>query len=642
MPARKKTTRKKTSRKKTARKKTTRSSRKPSRTSAAFMEDLKQFVRTQGVDYLRDRNITSVGIGYKLKDGKPTKEVSIQFSVGKKAAPEVLGSMGTTEIPKSFIINGVEVPTDVIQREFKPDISIVAEPAPSSRKTRIDPVVPGVSVANKRVSAGTIGCIVFDQQSGAPYILSNWHVLHGPSGKIGDDIVQPGPHDDNRVELNSLGKLVRSHIGAAGDCAIATIEDRAFLQDVLDLGVRVEKIGDPNLDDKVIKSGRTTNVTHGIVTRIHTVAKIDYGGSIGEQEVGGFEIGPDEDNPAFNGEISMGGDSGSAWLFKAANGKPTKIMAGLHFAGEAQGDPNEHAVACYPRSVFEKLEISLNQPDVVVEPVAGLGYAPKFLGYTINAPKLSAKKRKDAVKLNDSEIINYTHFSLALSKSRQFAFWVGWNIDGNSLKKLSRKGIDFIFDPRISDDFQAGDELYGGNRLDRGHIARRADLLWGSLTEARRANRESFFFTNITPQMDNFNQSSQGGLWGRLEDAVFDEAQVEDLRISVFGGPIFHDDDRVFREVKIPREFFKVLAYVENGKLKAKAFLLTQSLDQLELLDLKQFKVFQVTLSEVEQRCGFTFPNNLKGADDFAEVLERVPEAVTERQPLTSLDDIIW
>ena len=623
-------------------KKTARGSRKSTRTSPKLMEALKQFVRTQGMDYLKDRNITSVGIGYKQKDGKRTKELAIQFTVGVKASPELLSALDTREIPESFNINGVEVPTDVIQRDFKPDAMVVAEPVPSGRKTRIDPIVPGVSVANKRETAGTIGCIVFDQQTGVPYILSNWHVLHGPDGHINDDIVQPGPHDDNRVNLNRLGKLVRSHLGAAGDCAIATIEDRSFEQDIFDLGVKVEKIGEPQLDDKVIKSGRTTDVTHGIVTRVHTIASIDYGGSVGVQEVGGFEIGPDENNLPPNGEISMGGDSGSVWLFKASNGKPSKIMAGLHFAGEGQGDPNEHAVACYPRSVFEKLEISLVQPEVSVEALSGLGYKAKFLGPQIKVPKLSATKIKDAVKLNGSEVIHYTHFSLAQSKSRQFAFWVAWNIDGGGLKKLSRKGIDFIFDPRVPEEFQVGDELYAGNRLDRGHIARRADLLWGSLPEARRANIDSFFFTNITPQMDNFNQSSLGGLWGRLEDAVFEEAKVEDLRVSVFGGPVFNDDDRVFRGVKIPREFYKVLAFVEDNKLQAKAFLLTQSLDQLELLDLKQFKVFQVTLTEVEQRCGFTFPNNLRAADSFAEHLERVPESLAERAPLNSLDDIVW
>jgi len=642
MPTRKKSSPQKAQPKKAAAKKKAKKPSKSGLRSPEFMENLKQFVRTQGKDYLKDQNITSVGIGYKWKDGQPTKELAIQFSVGTKATPEALAMLDTVEIPKSFNINGVEVPTDIIQREFKPDISVVAEPVPSNRKTRLDPIAPGISVANVNVSAGTIGCIVFDQHNGSPYVLSNWHVLHGPDGNIGDEIVQPGPHDDNRVHLNGLGKLVRSHLGAAGDCAIASIENRAFKEEIVDLGVKLEKIGEPNLGDKVIKSGRTTDVTHGIVTRIHTIARIDYGGLVGEQEVGGFEIGPDNDHPASNGEISMGGDSGSAWVFKAPNGKPSKVMAGLHFAGESQGDPNEHAVACYPRSVFEKLEISVTAPEVV-EAATGLGYAPKFLGPTVNLPKLSASNRQDAVKLNNTEILNYTHFSLTLSKSRHFAFWVAWNVDGSTLKKLSRKGIDFIFDPRISDDFQVGDELYGGNRLDRGHIARRADLLWGSLPEARRANVDSFFFTNITPQMDNFNQSSQGGIWGRLEDAVFEEADVEDLRLSVFGGPLFHNDDRVFRDVKIPREFFKVIAYVEDGALQAKAFLLTQSLDQLELLDLKQFKVFQVTLSEIEQRGGFTFPTNLRAADTFAEHLESVPEAVAaERQPLTSTDDIVW
>jgi endonuclease G len=184
--------------------------------------------------------------------------------------------------------------------------------------------------------------------------------------------------------------------------------------------------------------------------------------------------------------------------------------------------------------------------------------------------------------------------------------------------------------------------LYAGNRLDRGHIARRADLTWGGLSEAKKANKDSFFFTNIAPQMDDFNQSGLGGIWGELEDAVFAEVDVEDLRVSLFGGPVFREDDRVFREVKIPREFWKVIAFVENGKLKAKAFLLTQSLDQLEALDLTEFKVFQVALTEVEARCGLTFSAALKAADSVGERLARRPEAMAERQPIRSLAEIDW
>ncbi len=627
-----------------AKKKTTSAkSSKPRKNSKEFMESLKQFVRTQGMDYLERNNITSVGIGYKKIDGKPTDEISIQFTVEEKAAPDVLESLNTPLIPNSFVIDGVEVPTDVIERDFKPDYMVVSEVTPDRRKTRLDPVEPGASVGNTKISAGTIGCIVYDQKNGTPYILSNWHVLHSPKGNIGDDIVQPGPFDDNRVNLNRIGKLIRSHLGAAGDCAIATVEDRKFKKEIMDLGVVVEQLGEPELGDKVIKSGRTTRVTHGTVTRIHTIAKLNYGGTVGNQLIGGFEIGLDPKNLPDNGEVSMGGDSGSIWVFKAGNGKPSKIMAGLHFAGEGENDPNEHAVACYPKSVFEKLEISLTPPKTeAVVPVQGLGFNRDFLGIHIDFPKLSNPQSADAYKLGNSKIIDYTHFSLTLSKKRRFAYWVAWNIDGGDLKRLSRKGIPFILDPRIPKKYQVGDALYAGNRLDRGHIARRADLLWGALDEAKKANVDSFFFTNMTPQMDNFNQSSRGGIWGKLEDAVFEDAEVDNFRVSVFGGPIFQNDDRIYRDIKIPREFYKVIVYVENGKLKSKAFLLSQNLVQLEIFELDEFKTFQVKISEIEERCGFAFPQNISEADSFAEFLESQPESLIARGPIENLDEIVW
>lgn len=239
--------------------------------------------------------------------------------------------------------------------------------------------------------------------------------------------------------------------------------------------------------------------------------------------------------------------------------------------------------------------------------------------------------------LDGSEVIPYTHFSLTLSKKRRFPFWVGWNVDGGSLKKLSRNNIRFVKDPRLPANTQVGNELYENNRLDRGHIARRADLLWGSLPEAQKANTDSFFYTNITPQMDDFNQSSKNGLWGELEDAVFADVDVDDLKVSVFGGPVFQDDDRTFRGVKIPREFWKVITFTEQGTLKAKAFLLTQNLDQIEALELDEFRVFQVTLGELEGRTQLLFPATLHKGDTLA-----VPEAVAERTPLDSLADIQW
>lgn len=275
-------------------------------------------------------------------------------------------------------------------------------------------------------------------------------------------------------------------------------------------------------------------------------------------------------------------------------------------------------------------------------PVAPKGYDADFLGVRITVPRLGEARRADAVRLKNAISIPYTHFSLALSQSRRFAIWVAWNIDGGKVRKLSRKRLKFDFDARIPAKFQVGDDLYRANRLDRGHIARRADLTWGSAPEAQRANIESFSFTNVTPQMDNFNQSHQGGIWGALENAVYEEVEIDQLRISVFGGPIFHDDDRLYRDLQVPREFYKVLAYLEDGVLKAKGFLLTQRFDGLEVMELDPFKVFQVTLEEIETRCDFSFPKLLREADAFAKKLAESPSLIVQRKPIESLAEIDW
>jgi endonuclease G len=314
-----------------------------------------------------------------------------------------------------------------------------------------------------------------------------------------------------------------------------------------------------------------------------------------------------------------------------------KVVAGLHFAGEADSSPDEHALACLPSSVFEKLEISL-QPPAAGEVVETGGYDRDFLGERVDVPTLSAALRADvAITADGRDVVPYTHFSLQMKASRRFAYWVAWNIDGGALKALSRKGIKFVMDPRLPEEAQVGDELYVDNDLDRGHLARRADLLWGPLAVATKANVDSFFFTNITPQMDDFNQSARNGVWGRLEDAVFADADVEDLKVSVFGGPVFQDEDRLYREIRLPREFWKVLAFREGGRLKARAFLLTQDLDQLEALDLDEFRVFQISLPELEARTGLRFPTALRDSDIPAAL-----EAVDRRSPLADTDEIQW
>lgn len=239
--------------------------------------------------------------------------------------------------------------------------------------------------------------------------------------------------------------------------------------------------------------------------------------------------------------------------------------------------------------------------------------------------------------------LRYMHFSVAMHAHRRLARWVAWNIDGLTRwdgDDIPRNGMRFVPDPRVPAGAQTTEAVYTGNRLDRGHLARRADLLWGTRAEAQVANRHSFYFTNITPQMDNFNQSGQNGIWGRLENAVL--AATGSARVSVLAGPVLAADDPTYRGVQVPLVFWKVLIYQPAGQdLRTRAFLVTQSLKGLRAVDpLDEFATYQITLTDLAQRTDLTFDDTLINAaaagSEQMQVLDDGPRA------LTGLSQIAW
>jgi endonuclease G, mitochondrial len=159
---------------------------------------------------------------------------------------------------------------------------------------------------------------------------------------------------------------------------------------------------------------------------------------------------------------------------------------------------------------------------------------------------------------------------------------------------------------------QTDNDVYKRNRLDRGHVARRADLLWGDHEEAVRANADSFFLTNITPQMDNFNQSALKGVWGRLENALLDNVAAEDSRVSVMGGPVLADTDPPYRTVHVPIEFWKLLIYRVGNELRTRGFIVTQSIAGLKARDpFADFVVMERTVEQIADKAKVTFDATL-------------------------------
>ena len=258
------------------------------------------------------------------------------------------------------------------------------------------------------------------------------------------------------------------------------------------------------------------------------------------------------------------------------------------------------------------------------------GYEEKFLGndFPIPLPALGEEALRDVAALSGEagNVLRYAHFSVVMNRVRKLAFFTAVNIDGAQLKNVPRSSDRWYFDPRLQREYQYGPELYADNDLDRGHLVRRLDPVWGG--DAERANEHTFHFTNCSPQHRHLNQKT----WLELENYILQNAGSHGLKVNVFTGPVFRDDDMLYRgEYRIPAEFWKVVAMVkDDGNLSATAYLQTQKnlIDDLEFA-YGGYKTYQVPISRIEAITDLDF-GTLRQADPLAGVETTVVGRVIE------------
>lgn len=267
-----------------------------------------------------------------------------------------------------------------------------------------------------------------------------------------------------------------------------------------------------------------------------------------------------------------------------------------------------------PGSAAEPMEVGVLAEDWYAD---ASGYDPTFLGqgFDVPLPALGEALIDDVAQTADGKrVLDYMHFSIAMSKSRRLAFYTAVNIDGNQLVDVKRSNDRWYFDPRIDEAYQIGPEFYQSNDIDRGHLVRRRDPNWG--VDAVKANEHTFHFTNCSPQHKNFNQKA----WLDLEDYLLDNARDHGMKVSVFTGPVFRDDDVRYRDAQIPDQFWKVAVMLkDDAALSATAYLQTQ--EDLIGGDLEfvygEFGTYQVPVAQIEELTGLDF-GNLCEADPLA------------------------
>ncbi len=274
------------------------------------------------------------------------------------------------------------------------------------------------------------------------------------------------------------------------------------------------------------------------------------------------------------------------------------------------------------------------------------GFDETFIpGLPIQLPRLSAKLAQEIAPLRGSEkdpsggILNYTHFSVVMHRTHKIAIYTATNIDGPTYLAIDRdtgepnsaEGDTWYKDPRISESFVLGQDFYGATSdyFDRGHLTRRTDPTWGDPEESKRANIDTFHFTNCSPQHFRFNQSAkfwQGAERYVLENGVLD--QETQRRIVVFQGPVFDEvNDLYIDETQIiPSQYWKVIVWKGQRGVRAVGLLLSQRelLDEQRRYlgkptDLKAVEVNQwrVPIRRIQKETGLQFDDKILANDTF-------------------------
>ena len=284
------------------------------------------------------------------------------------------------------------------------------------------------------------------------------------------------------------------------------------------------------------------------------------------------------------------------------------------------------------------------------------GYQKDFLGsrHKVDLPWLSESLFADVAfneeATQERHLLKYNHFSLVMSRSRRVCFYSAVNIDGSKEKQLERDLFNdkWFVDPRISRQFQYENDAYAKNPLDRGHVVRRLDPVWGNtFKEAKSGHDDTFHWTNCSPQHKDFNRNRK--TWGLIENYILNHTNNKNVKVSVFTGPVFKDDDPILithsgTEVQIPLKFWKIVAMVnQEDQLTSTAFLISQEeiinayFSTLEFPVSKEVKGFQVPITEIESLTDLSF-DNLSNFDSYVSSEESL-SGVTKKE-ISQLEDI--
>ena len=191
------------------------------------------------------------------------------------------------------------------------------------------------------------------------------------------------------------------------------------------------------------------------------------------------------------------------------------------------------------------------------------------------------------------QVIEHLGYTVSYNPQWLVPNWVAYELTNSETIGEQERSNHFKPDPLVKGDpVTTGD--YSKSGYDRGHMAPAADMKW-----SEQAMRESFYMTNICPQLHNLN----AGDWKDLEELARDWAQTYGS-IYIACGPIVEVNYQTIgknHSIAVPSAFYKVFLRRTGKSWASIGFIMPNKAGNRPLM------TYMHTVDEVEEQTGLDF-----------------------------------
>jgi endonuclease G len=216
-----------------------------------------------------------------------------------------------------------------------------------------------------------------------------------------------------------------------------------------------------------------------------------------------------------------------------------------------------------------------------------------------------------AVKVGADSIMN---FCLEYDREKYHSRWVAFRFDGNTrAKSVARKDYNikpqYPRDPKLNSSWALENDALYGSGYNHGHLVASADRLY-----SREANDQTFYMSNMSPQIGNFNS----GFWADFEQNIQSLGRDKNFcdTLYVCKGGTIDRSEHIIKYVAdgrmaVPKYYFMAAVAVKNGTYKGIAFWMEHKTYSSSESAPDKMRKYALSIDALEEKTGINFFHNL-------------------------------